>query len=95
MDAEGDPALSKLLGFLSVDEQSHHDFFLKAVRLFMEHDRPARCGSVHRVLHGFAMPAIYELVDGSQRVADIKALQIFDDYIYLKEVYHPVLARSA
>jgi hypothetical protein len=45
-----------------------------------------------RVLHNFAMPAIYELVDGRKRVAEIKALRIFDNYIYLKDVYQPVLA---
>ena len=92
VDAQGDPALSKLLGLLSVDEQSHHGFFLKAIRLFMEFDRADTLRQVHRVLHNFAMPAIYELVDSRKRVAEIKALRIFDDYIYLKDVYQPVLA---
>lgn len=40
VDEEGDPALSRLLGFLSVDEQAHHDFFPRAVKLFPRHDRP-------------------------------------------------------
>ena len=92
VDRQGDPALSKLLGFLSVDEQAHHSFFLKAIRLFMEHDREGTLRQVHRVLHNFAMPAIYDMVDSRKRVAEIKQLRIFDDYIYLKEVYHPVLA---
>jgi len=92
VDRQGDPALSKLLGYLSVDEQSHHNFFLKAIRLFMEHDRADTLRQVHRVLHNFAMPAIYELVDSRKRVAEIKALQIFDNYIYYKDVYQPVLA---
>jgi hypothetical protein len=87
-----DPALSKLLGFLSVDEQSHHHFFLKAVRLHLRHDRPATLRQLHRVLHHFAMPAIYELADGHRRVEAIKRLHLFDDAIYFQEVYQPILA---
>ena len=92
LDGPGDPALSRLLGLLGVDEQAHHNFFLKAVRLFLAHDRPGTLQQVRRVLHGFAMPAIYELVDGPRRVAAIKALRVFDDQIYFHEVYQPVLA---
>jgi acyl-[acyl-carrier-protein] desaturase len=92
VDEAGDPALSKLLGFLSVDEQSHHSFFLRAVRLFMKHDRPGTLKQVHRVLHHFSMPAIYEMVDGRQRVEAIKALNVFNDQLYFHEVYKPVLA---
>jgi acyl-[acyl-carrier-protein] desaturase len=88
----GDPALAKLLGYLSVDEQAHHNFFLKAVRLHLQYDRPATVRQLHRVLHHFAMPAIYELADGQRRVEAIKALHLFDDTIYFREVYQPILA---
>jgi acyl-[acyl-carrier-protein] desaturase len=87
-----DPALARLLGFLSVDEQAHHNFFLKAVRLFLDHDRADTLARLRRVLHGFAMPAIYELADGRRRVEAIKALGIFNDEMYFHEVYQPVLA---
>ena len=89
--AGGDPALAKLLGLLGVDEQTHHSFFLRAVRLFLEHDRPGTLRQVHRVLHNFAMPAIYELADGPRRVQAIKALGVFDDRLFFTGVYLPVL----
>jgi acyl-[acyl-carrier-protein] desaturase len=91
VDQQGDPALSKLLGLLSVDEQSHHNFFLQAVQLFLRYDRADTLRQLHRVMHNFAMPAIYELADSRKRVEEIKALKIFDDFTYLKQVYLPIL----
>jgi acyl-[acyl-carrier-protein] desaturase len=91
VDQQGDPALSKLLGYLSVDEQAHHSFFLRAIRLYLEFDREDTLRHLHRVMHTFAMPAIYELADGQKRVNEIKALKIFDDFIYMQEVYMPIL----
>jgi acyl-[acyl-carrier-protein] desaturase len=88
---QDDPALAKLLGFLSVDEQTHHSFFMKMVRLFMEHDRPGTLKQLRRVLHGFAMPAIYEMADGRRRVEAIKSLGVFNDQLYFREVYQPIL----
>jgi hypothetical protein len=75
-----------------VDEQSHHHFFLQAVRLYLRHDRPGTLRQLARVLDGFAMPVIEDLVDGQQRVEAIKALGVFDPLIYFREVYHPILA---
>ena len=92
VEGEGDPALCCLLGLLGVDEQAHHNFFLKAVRLFLRHDRAATLRQLRRVLHNFAMPAIYELADGRGRVEAIKALGVFDDGLYFREVYQPILA---
>jgi acyl-[acyl-carrier-protein] desaturase len=88
----GDPALSKLLGFLGVDEQTHHSFFLRAVQAFLEHDREGTLRQVRRVLHNFAMPAIYDLVDGPKRIEAIKTLGIFDDRLFHDQVYQPILA---
>jgi hypothetical protein len=88
----GDAALGKLLGFLGVDEQVHHSFFLRAVQAFLEHDREGTLRQVRRVLHNFAMPAIYELVDGPKRIEAIKALGVFDDRMFYEQVYQPVLA---
>src|SRR5262249_54700284 len=90
--ARAAPALSRLLGFLGVDEQAHHSFFLKAVRLFLGHDRPGTLAQLYRVLHHFAMPSIYEMADGPRRVEAIKALGVFNDRLYFDEVYRPVLA---
>jgi acyl-[acyl-carrier-protein] desaturase len=88
---EGDPALSRILGLLSVDEQAHHSFFLRAVRLFLAHDRPETLHQLHRVLHSFTMPVIYELDDGRRRVEAIKELGLFDQRIFYDHVYEPIL----
>jgi acyl-[acyl-carrier-protein] desaturase len=87
----GDPALEHLLMLLSVDEQSHHSFFKDAVRLYLELDRAGTLEQMRRVMHAFAMPALYGLADGMQRAARIRALEIFDDKAYLYEVYQPIL----
>jgi acyl-[acyl-carrier-protein] desaturase len=92
VDEEGDPALSKLLGYLSVDEQAHHSFFLQAVKLFLQHDREATLVELYKVLHQFSMPVIYQMFDGHARVEAIKALRVFDDQLYFEKVYQPVLA---
>ena len=87
----GDPALERLLTLLAVDEQAHHNFFLSSVRLFLGHDRDGTLEQLRRVMHAFAMPAIYGLADGRQRVARIKELEIFNDELYGREVYLPIL----
>jgi len=87
----GDPALERLLTLLAVDEQAHHNFFLSSVRLFLGHDRDGTLEQLRRVMHAFAMPAIYGLADGRQRVARIKELEIFDEELYVREVYLPIL----
>lgn len=90
--ARGDPALSRLLGFIRVDEQAHHRFFLDAVRLYLDRDRAGTLRKLHRVLHTFAMPALHLLADSRRRVERIKGLEIFDERIYFAEVYQPILA---
>ena len=88
----GDPALSKLLTLISVDEQAHYHFFLEAVRLHLQHDRAGTLKQVHRVLHTFAMPALHMLADSPQREAKVRSLHIFDEQIFFRDVYEPVLA---
>jgi acyl-[acyl-carrier-protein] desaturase len=87
----GDPALEKLLMLLAVDEQTHHSFFLGSVRLYLQHDRQGTLEQLRRVMNAFAMPAIYGLADGRQRVARIKELEIFSDELYCREVYLPIV----
>jgi acyl-[acyl-carrier-protein] desaturase len=86
-----DPALCKLLGFLGVDEQAHHNFFLKAVQLFLQHNRLETLRQLDRVLHNFTMPALHETADGRRRIQAIKELNLFDDRIYIRDVYLPIL----
>lgn len=87
----GDPALHKLLGFVSVDERAHYDFFRRLVVLQLEDDRPGTLEQLRRVLNQFAMPAVYLLADGRRRVEAVKSLRIFDDKIFYRHVYLPVL----
>jgi acyl-[acyl-carrier-protein] desaturase len=91
VDEYGDPALSKLLGLIAVDERSHHAFYRQVVQLFLEIDRPYTLEQLRRVLHGFAMPAVHLLADSHKRVADIKALGIFDEEMFMGEIYYPIL----
>jgi len=91
----GDPALSRLLDLIAIDERAHHTFYLRVVQAFLEIDRPATLEQLRRVLHGFAMPAVHLLADSAQRVAQIKALHIFDEETYMREVYEPILEALA
>jgi hypothetical protein len=40
---------------------------------------------------GFAIPAIYDVAGGWQRVARINKAAIFNNEIYVREVYLPIL----
>jgi acyl-[acyl-carrier-protein] desaturase len=88
----GDPALCKLLNLIAVDEKAHHGFFRQCTELYLKHDRAAVLEQMRRVMHDFAMPAIHELADTRKRVAAIRDLEIFDENIYYRDVYLPVLA---
>ena len=87
----GDPALTRLLGFISADERSHHVFYRSAVSLFLELDRQETLEQLRRVLLSFSMPSVHLLAESRQRVAAIKALGIFDEDIFAHEVYRPIL----
>ncbi len=87
----GDPALEKLLGFISVDERAHHDFYFRVARLYLERDRAGTLAELRRVLDGFAMPALHMLADSKQREIAIRDLAIFDADMYYREVYREIL----
>lgn len=91
VDETGDPALSKLLSLIAVDERAHHSFYRSAVRIFLDLDRQGTLEQLRRVLHGFAMPAVHLLAQTRRRVAQIKSLNIFDEAVYMEEVYQPIL----
>ena len=87
----GDPALEQLLMLVAVDEQAHYTFFLETIQLYLEHDRDDTLEHLRTVMNVFAMPAIYNMVDGRQRIARVKELDIFNDNLYYQEVYLPIL----
>jgi hypothetical protein len=45
------------------------------------------------VLNTFQMPALHLIPEGMQRVADVRAMNIFNEGIFLTEVYQPLLHR--
>ena len=42
VDEFGDPALAQILGYISVDERCHHEFYKRIALLYLERDRQAR-----------------------------------------------------
>jgi acyl-[acyl-carrier-protein] desaturase len=93
-DRGGDPALERLLGFVSVDEQAHFDFFQRCVALYLQHDRAGTLEQMRRVMNAFAMPAIHDLLgESQQRLARIRELNIFDEDTYYGSVYLPLLEK--
>ena len=76
---------------IAVDEQAHHSFFQKCMQLYLSRDRDGALEQLRRVMNAFSMPAIHVLADGPQRVARIKELQLFNDDLYYREVYLPIL----
>ncbi len=92
LELGGDPALEQLLMYLAIDEKAHHVFFRDAFALFLKYDREGTLAQMRRVMNDFAMPAIHDLLDESQkRVARVRELELFSEEIYYREVYLPIL----
>jgi len=91
VDEHGDPALSTILRFITVDERSHHDFYRRVALMYLERDREGTIEQLRRVIGSFAMPAVHMLASSEQRVATIKALNIYDADIFYKDVLRPLL----
>ena len=87
-----DPALDRVLHLISIDERAHYDFFRRLVQIYLEYDRPGTLEQLRRVVNTFRMPAVHLFVDGARRAAAVKALRIFDEDVFIYEVYEPVLA---
>jgi acyl-[acyl-carrier-protein] desaturase len=92
VEERGDPALARLLSLAAVDERAHHSFYRNVVQLFLELDREATLDKLRTVLLSFSMPAVHLLDDGPKRVAAVAALGVFDNDVFLREVFIPVLA---
>jgi acyl-[acyl-carrier-protein] desaturase len=88
----GDPALDKLLGYVSIDEAAHHVFFKECFELFLKFDRPSALAALRRVIEEFQMPAIHDLLDNSEaRIARIREMEIFNEDIFYRDVMFRVL----
>ncbi len=91
MIGDTDPALSKLLTLVAIDERAHYDFYVKILRLHLADDRAGTIEQLKRVLNGFAMPATHLLADSRRRIAAVKSLNIFNEDLFYAEVYQPIL----
>jgi acyl-[acyl-carrier-protein] desaturase len=90
---DGDPALSKLLQFIMVDERCHHDFYARVTELYLKRDRESTLRVLREVLLNFSMPALGLLADSPQREAMIRDMKLFDEGIYFNDVMRPLLDR--
>ncbi len=85
------PALDRVLQLISIDEKAHYNFFMKLVKLYLEEDREATLEQIRRVANTFAMPAVNLLADSRRRTQEVRSLRIFDEDIFIYEVYEPVV----
>jgi acyl-[acyl-carrier-protein] desaturase len=90
-DDGNDPALSKLLTLICVDERAHHDFYKQVTKMYLDRDRDGTIEQLRRVVHTFKMPAVDMLANGRQRVQAIRELNIFDEDIFFRDVVRPLL----
>jgi acyl-[acyl-carrier-protein] desaturase len=91
VDEFGDAALSQILTFISVDERCHHDFYKRIALLYLKRDRQSTLEELRRVVQTFAMPALHMLADSQQRGAEVKALNIYSQEIFYRDVLRPLL----
>jgi acyl-[acyl-carrier-protein] desaturase len=84
----GDPALEKILTFVSIDEAAHYGLFKAFFELFLKLDRDSALAALRPVLNEFKMPAIHDLLDESaRRIARIRELEIFSEEVFFRDVY--------
>jgi acyl-[acyl-carrier-protein] desaturase len=84
----GDPALEKILQFVSVDEAAHYGLFKSFFELFMKLDRDLALAALRPVLNQFQMPAIHDLLDeNARRIAQVRELEIFNEEIFFRDIY--------
>ncbi len=89
----GCPALEAGLTLIAIDEAAHADFFRRLLEVYLQHDRPGTLEQMRRVVNTFKMPAVHMLADSARRMGDVKRLRIFDEEIFVQQVYEPVLEK--
>ncbi|MBI3408210.1 MAG: acyl-ACP desaturase [Planctomycetes bacterium] len=87
-----DPALSRVLQLISIDECAHYDFFKRLVQIYLEDDRDATLEQMRVVANTFKMPALHMLADSALRMNEIKTMRILDEDLFISKVYEPILA---
>jgi hypothetical protein len=61
------------------------------VQLFLGLDRREMLEQLGRVLLTFAMPAVHLLADSRRRAEDIRKLGIFNEEVFLHDLYQPIV----
>jgi acyl-[acyl-carrier-protein] desaturase len=88
-----DPALNKCLYLVAQDERAHSDFFRKLVAIYLEDDREATLEQIRRVANTFRMPAVHMLADSKLRENEVKNLRLFDEDLFVYDVFDPILKK--
>ena len=87
-----DPALDRILSLVSIDEAAHHGLFRSFFELYLQVDRDQAIAALRPVLNQFQMPAIHDLLDENERrIANIRGLEIFNEEIFMRDVYTHLL----
>jgi acyl-[acyl-carrier-protein] desaturase len=89
---KNDPALCKALSLVATDEHAHYDFFRRLVKIYLDDDRPGTLEQLRRVANTFSMPAVHMLADSRKRMQEVKDLRIFDEDIFVYQVFEPAIA---
>ena len=86
-----DPALSRVLQLISIDERAHYDFYVKVMKLHLADDRAGTLEQLKRVLNDFAMPATHLMADSANRQAKVRSLNIFNEGLFYADVLIPIM----
>jgi acyl-[acyl-carrier-protein] desaturase len=86
-----DPALDRVLYYLSIDERAHYDFFRKLVALYLKYDREATLEQMRIVANTFKMPAMHLFADTRRRVQQIQDLNLFSEEMFIYQIFDPIL----
>lgn len=89
----GCPALEKALQLVAIDERAHADFFRRLVKIYLDADREATLEQIRRVVNTFKMPAVHMLADSQKRMKEVKELRIFDEDIFIYDVFEPIVMK--
>ena len=63
--------------------------FRRLVAVYLEYDREGTLEQMRRVMTTFAMPAVHMLVDGAQRISEVRRLELFNEEVCHLEVFEP------
>lgn len=91
--AGGCPALEKVLQLVATDEAAHADFFRRLLAVYLRYDREGTLEQIRLVANSFRMPAVHMLADSRKRMNDVKDLHIFDEQMFIDQVYNVVIAK--